>query len=340
MYKFNKNVNSFTLCVMALSISACSINSSSNPQKVNKILKDENVSPTVVKANDYNHISIKTGGFNLGKVATTEEIAGWHIEVSHNHNLPPGQGTATDGEELFDELCASCHGSFGEGVGRNPVLAGGEGTLTDRMRPEKTVGSYWPYASTLLDYTHRAMPFNSAQSLSWDETWSLAAYVLYLNDVIEDDQFIFNAESYHEVTMPNEKGFIRDDRPDTHNTRCMKDCKEADNINVKTALLGYDSGAEDVTSKTIVVEGHELGQNIYDATCKLCHGNGLAGAPKIDDIITWENRLKQGLSKVHTHAIDGFQGQYGVMPPRGGNMELTDEEVKAAVDFMLKNIET
>lgn len=345
MYKFNKPLKITSALVLLLVLNACT---NDNPSKTDKPVSDNK--PVVTKVatpviNDYKPISMTTGDYNLGKRATEEEIAGWHIEVSHNHNLPPGSGTAADGEELFDEQCASCHGSFGEGVGRNPVLAGGEGTLKDKQKPERTVGSYWPYASTLLDYTHRAMPFNSAQSLTWDETWSLAAYVLYLNDIIEDEEFIFSAESYHEITMPNVDGFVIKDKgvsnhtPDTYNTRCMKDCKDPASIAVKTALLGYGSGAEDVVEETAVVKGHEVGQKVYDATCRLCHGPGLAGAPKVEDTLTWENRLKQGISKVHKHAIDGFQGQYGVMPPRGGNMELTDQEVKAAVDFMLKDIE-
>ncbi len=325
--------------VAALSLGACSNDKTATQDEssIASVVVDT-VLPTA-QAADYQPLTIKPSGFNLGKVASEEEIAGWHIEVTPTHNLPPGGGSAADGEDLFEDKCSSCHGSFGEGVGRNPVLAGGEGTLKDRQKPERTVGSYWPYASTLLDYTHRAMPFSSAQSLTWDETWSLAAYVLYLNDIIEDEDFVFNAESYSQIVMPNVDGFVRDKRPDTQNTRCMKDCKDPTEINVKTALLGYGSGAEDVVEETKVVKGHEVGQKVYDGTCRLCHGTGLAGAPKVDDVLTWENRLKQGLSKVHKHAIDGFQGQNGVMPPKGGNMDLTDEEVKAAVDFMLKDLE-
>ena len=344
MYKFNKKL--FSAVVLALSITACSNDTATTDSNKTASNDKSSVSEKVVSAilpaahaANYEEISIKTGGFNLGKPATKEEIAGWHIEVSHGHNLPPGGGSAADGEDLFEEACSSCHGSFGEGVGRNPVLAGGEGTLKDKMKPERTVGSYWPYASTLLDYTHRAMPFTAAQSLSWDETWALSAYVLYLNDIIEDEDFVFNAQSYKEVHMPNENGFVRDERPDTHNTRCMKDCKDPASVVVKTALLGYGSGAEDVVEETKVVKGHEIGQKVYDATCRLCHDSGLAGAPKIEDTLTWENRLKQGISKVHKHAVDGFTGQTGFMPPKGGNMELTDDEVKAAVDFMLKDIE-
>jgi cytochrome c len=331
------------ICIFAITLASCSNESStvdsSKSESQDSIATDvANAILPAAQAASYEEITIKTGGFNVGKVATAEEIAGWHIEVSHGHNLPKGEGTAADGEELFDDLCAFCHGSFGEGVGRNPVLAGGEGTLEDTLKPERTVGSYWPYASTLLDYTHRAMPFNSAQSLTWDETWSLAAYVLYLNDIIEDEDFVFNAESYHEITMPNVNGFLRDQRPDTNNTRCMKDCKDPASINVKTALLGYGSGAEDVVEETAVVKGHEKGQKIYGATCNVCHGTGVAGAPKIDDTANWENRLKQGLDTVYKHAIDGFQGTDGVMPAKGGNGELTDEEVKAAVNYILKDM--
>jgi len=335
VFKFNYKF--FSILLLALLISACS-NDSKNSAEVSVTNKVVNSILPAANAATYENISIKTGGFNLGKKATDDEIAGWHIEVSPTHNLPPGEGTAADGEELYDEQCASCHGSFGEGVGRNPVLAGGEGTLTDSMKPERTVGSYWPYASILLDYTHRAMPFHSAQSLSWDETWSLTAYVLYLNDIIEDEEFVYNAKSYSQIIMPNVNGFVRDQRPDTNNTRCMKDCKDPASIDIKTALLGYGSGAEDVVAETAIVKGHEQGQKVYDATCRLCHGTGLAGAPKTEDSIVWENILKQGLNKVYIHAIEGYQGQNGVMPAKGGDSELTDDEVKAAVDYMVTDV--
>jgi len=340
VYKYNQMLKLSAAIILTMSLIACSNDSvNTDSKEVKKQTHELTTKKTPTTIENYKNITVAQGEFNLGKIATEEEISGWHIEVSHGHNLPTGSGTAADGEELYDEKCASCHGSFGEGVGRNPVLAGGEGTLEDTLKPERTVGSYWPYASTLIDYTHRAMPFPSAQSLSWDETWSLSAYVLYLNDIIEDEEFVFSAESYHEIKMPNEEGFIfKDKKADTNNTRCMTNCKDPSTITVKTALLGYGSGAEDVVEETAIEKGHEIGQKIYDATCRLCHGNGLAGAPKVDDTLTWEKRLEQGIGKVYKHAIDGFQGQYGVMPPKGGNMELTDEEVNAAVDYMLKDI--
>ena len=107
----------------------------------------------------------------LGREATQEEIAAWDIDVRPDgQGLPQGKGTAQQGEDIFQERCATCHGEFGEGRDRWPVLAGGLGTLKND-RPNKTVGSFWPYASTIMDYVRRAMPFGHAQSLTADELY-------------------------------------------------------------------------------------------------------------------------------------------------------------------------
>jgi len=122
----------------------------------------------------------EAGHYGYGQDATAEQIAGWDIDIRPDGmGLPPGGATPEDGEMLYEDKCASCHGSFGEGVGRYPVLSGGEGTLTE-ARPEKTVGSFWPYASTLWDYIHRAMPFTAPESLTDEEVYATTAYVLYL----------------------------------------------------------------------------------------------------------------------------------------------------------------
>ena len=98
--------------------------------------------------------AVSAGPLGIGSTATAEMIAGWDIDIRPDGTgLPEGMGSVTDGEGLYEAQCASCHGLFGEGEGRWPVLAGGEGTL-DTLHPEKTVGSYWPYASTLWDYIH------------------------------------------------------------------------------------------------------------------------------------------------------------------------------------------
>ena len=128
--------------------------------------------------------AVSAGPLGIGSEATAEMIAGWDIDIRPDGlGLPDGEGSVAEGEGLYEAKCASCHGLFGEGAGRWPVLAGGEGTL-DTLHPEKTVGSYWPYASTLWDYIHRAMPYPAPQSLTDDETYSISAYVLYLNDVV------------------------------------------------------------------------------------------------------------------------------------------------------------
>ena len=168
-------------------------------------------------------------GFGLGRTATPEEIAAWDIDVRPDGaGLPEGSGNAVDGEEIYADKCAVCHGDFGEGAGRWPVLAGGQDTLQSDD-PVKTIGSYWPYLSTVWDYVHRAMPFGEAQSLENDEVYAITAYLLYMNDVIDDDEFELSRESFGEVEMPNADGFFDDTRPDTPTLAvaepCMSDCK-------------------------------------------------------------------------------------------------------------------
>ena len=172
--------------------------------------------------------------YGLGKLATAEEVAGWDIDVRPDgKGAPVGVGTAALGEEIYAERCAACHGDFGEGNERSPVLAGGQGTL-DSHDPVKTVGSYWPYASTIYDYVYRAMPFGEAQSLSHDETYSVVAYLLFMNDVIEEDLQLSNA-NIGSIKMPNREGFmLPDPRPDgqPQGEPCMKNCS------VSTKIIG------------------------------------------------------------------------------------------------------
>ena len=136
--------------------------------------------------------------FNLGQIATSEEVAGWDIDVRPDGlDAPIGSGTALFGEEIYAEQCAACHGDFGEGADRWPPLVGGEGSLASHD-PEKTTGSYWPYASTMYDYIYRSMPFGAAQSLSYDETYGTVAYLLYMSDIIEED-FVLSDKNIGEI---------------------------------------------------------------------------------------------------------------------------------------------
>ena len=171
--------------------------------------------------------------FNLGQLATAEQVAGWDIDVRPDGlGAPVGAGNAFDGEEVYADRCASCHGDFGEAVDRWPALVGGEGTLNGHD-PVKTTGSYWPYASTMFDYIYRAMPFGEAQSLTHDETYQIVAYLLYMNDII-DDEFEVNQENIGKIEMPNQNGFMfPDPRPDAQpisGVACMKNCDVPTNV--------------------------------------------------------------------------------------------------------------
>jgi len=184
-------------------------------------------------------LSVQAG--ELGRLATPEEIAAWDIDVRPDgKGLPAGQGSVADGEEIFAERCAACHGDFAEGVDRWPVLSGGFDSLQSD-RPVKTIGSYWPYLSTVWDYINRSMPFGEAQSLTPDEVYAITAFLLYANDLVDDDEFVLSKENFLEVRLPNEANFIEDNRPDTPTLAdgepCMSDCKTDVKVTMRARVL-------------------------------------------------------------------------------------------------------
>lgn len=178
----------------------------------------------------------------LGRPALPEEIKAWDIAVRPDgKGLPPGKGTVKQGDEIFQAQCATCHGEFGQGNGRWPVLAGGQGTLK-ADRPEKTIGSFWPDLSTVYDYIRRAMPYGNAQSLSADETYALTAYLLYLNDIVKDGEFELSDKNFTTVKLPNASAFYNDDRETTEKAfwdkePCMTNCKPDVKIIGRAAIL-------------------------------------------------------------------------------------------------------
>lgn len=180
-----------------------------------------------IAARDNSKSSSKLG---LGRLALPEEIKAWDTDVrADGKGLPPGKGTVKQGDELFQERCASCHGEFGQGVGRWPVLAGGLGTLK-ADRPDKTIGSFWPDLSTVFDYIKRAMPYGNAQSLTNDEVYALTAYLLSMNDIVKGDNFELNDKNFTSIKMPNASAFYDDDREVAEKQfwgrePCMKNCK-------------------------------------------------------------------------------------------------------------------
>jgi hypothetical protein len=178
------------------------------------------------------------GHYGYGTPATPDQIAGWNIDArADGVGLPPGSGTVAKGADIFADQCAACHGTFGEGEGRYPKLAGGEGTLT-KERPEPSVGSYWPFAVTLFDYINRAMPFQAPHSLSTNDVYALTAYVLNINNIVGNN-FVADRNSLPKVKMPNHDHFIwQDPRPDTSAKECMKNCADPKSIKIESTAEG------------------------------------------------------------------------------------------------------
>ena len=145
---------------------------------------------------------------NLGKLASPEEIVSWDISIGPDGaGLPSGSGTPQQGEQVYLAKCLACHGEKGAGKPNDP-LVGGHGSLAPGQTPVKTVGSFWPYATTLFDYVRRAMPLNESKSLRDEEVYAVVAYILLLNGVIGESDTI-DAKTLPAVRMPNREGFVR-----------------------------------------------------------------------------------------------------------------------------------
>ena len=151
----------------------------------------------------------------FGTAVSADEVARWDISIPPSGaGLPGGSGTARQGAQVYEQKCLACHGAKGAGKPADP-LAGGAGTLASRT-PLRTVGSYWPYATTLFDYTRRSMPITNPLSLTDDEVYAVSAYVLYINGIIGEDAPM-NAQTLPQVKMPNRDGFISDWPPRSRN---------------------------------------------------------------------------------------------------------------------------
>ena len=273
-------------------------------------------------------------GLGLGRVALPEEIAAWDKDVSPNGaGLPAGSGDVLTGEEVFSDKCGSCHGDFAEGVDNWPKLAGGAGTLADED-PLKTVGSYWPYLSTTWDYVNRSMPFGNAQSLTPDEVYAIVAYILFSNDLVEDD-FVLSKETFADFKLPNQDGFIVDDRAQTELAKwsgepCMKECKTDAKVTMRALVLDVtpeETKAEETTevasstTETATAEPKvtnepaakepevevaavdpaliKAGEKVYKK-CKACHQIGEGAKNRSGPILT-------GIVGRPAGTIDGFK---------------------------------
>lgn len=264
------------------------------------------------------------GKLGLGRPALPEEIAAWDLDVRPDGTgLPVGSGDVLTGEEVFADSCAVCHGDFAEGVGNWPKLAGGMDTL-DHEDPLKTVGSYWPFLSTTWDYVNRSMPFGNAQSLSNDEVYAIVAYILYSNDLVDDD-FVLSNETFLDVEMPNADGFVLDDRAETELVAfsaepCMENCKDNVEITMRARVLDVTPDEEaaetpvqvtteaepEPTPEPEVVEVAAVdpalvaaGEKVFKK-CKACHQVGEGAKNKTGPVLT-------GIVGAAAGQVEGFK---------------------------------
>jgi len=169
--------------------------------------------------------SIAAPNFVFGQAVSEADLAKWNIDVltKDGTGLPSGSGTVTQGKEVYDTKCAACHGEKAAGGPMFGSMVGGIGSFQTNTRV-LTPGSMYPYAPVLFDYVRRAMPLLQPQSLSNDEVYAVTGYILHLNGLVPADAVV-SAQLLKNVKMPNRDGFIKDDRPDTKASRCMRNCK-------------------------------------------------------------------------------------------------------------------
>jgi len=283
------------------------------------------------------------------------------------------EGSVEWGNELYDAQCAMCHGDFGAGGKGYPTLSGGEiDSLKNQLQnpadavpteepPRRAIGSYWPYASTLFWYIQDAMPFPHPKSLSNSETYAISAYLLMENGITVageemDEEFVMNREKYVTIKMPNEKGFyptvdtpenpqqgvenVRNFLGDPKNygtgTRCMSDCikGEVPILRIKNEMNNFHPAASTVRDlpPVEVKEGSiHPGFSGYEASCSVCHASDMMGAPMVGNKEAWNEVMTKGLDKVYHNGINGING----MPPKGGNMDLSDSDMKVIIDYMI-----
>lgn len=338
------------------------------PYKVNsQVYKDSDVS----KGKDGINVSL-----NNGRVPTKNEYKAWNKDINGlNEGLPEGSGYVDEGEVLYEQQCIMCHGDFGSGGGGYPALSAGKAKEMKRTLknnrwlkptaegPTRVFGSFWPVASTMFWYIRDAMPHTKSKTLTDDETYSLVAYMLYINGMkvngeIVNETFKLNREKFLKIYMPNRNGFIPDiDGPNgIENIRnfyskpenyggirleknekpCMKNCQQTNNI------ARLDGGITDFEPPMSVKRdlpkkkedaSHKVSfdaKGAYVANCTMCHDTGVA--PKAGDKVGWTPFLAKGKDKVYKNALEGTNMG---MPARGGS-SLMDEELKQVVDYMLK----
>ena len=330
---------------------------------------------------------------SYGRTPKQDEINAWNIDVmpdgtglpkydmnrgkvilDSNGNPKKAEGSVAWGGELYDAQCGMCHGDFGSGNGGYPKLSGGtheslKNQLLDPAAdepndepPEKQIGSYWPYVTTLYWYIQDAMPYPHPKSLSNSETFAITSYLLYVNDIKIDgeeltEDYVLDREKLLKVVLPNHDGFypIVDtpedpqkgvdnvtkflSNPANYGTgiRCMTNCikGEVPVLRIKHRLgenaIPEISSVRDLPKPKAPTGAVHPGKAGYEASCSACHSNAAIGAPVVGDKEVWATVMEKGLDEVNKNGIDGING----MPPKGG-ASMSDDEFKKIVDYMIE----
>ena len=305
-----------------------------------------------------------TKGVNFGRKPTANELKAWDSDIMPDGTgLPEGSGTVEEGEALYDKDCVMCHGEFGAGGKGYPTLTGGsmdsltnQRTCPGKDAPKRTIGTYWPKASTLIWYIRDAMPYSHPKSYSPDQMYAITAYLLAENGIQIDGEDIdeLNQDNFKKIVMPNKDGFypnidgpkgvenVRAFYSDPKNfaavgTRCMKNCgkepvkrigNEITNVVPPYSTL-RDLPKVDPNAKGAVSEAEKL----YEKSCSVCHKTDAMGAPPVGNKDAWAAVMQKGMDKVVHNAIHGTGG----MPPKGGAMNLSDDQIKDIVKFMVES---
>ncbi|MCX6077569.1 MAG: c-type cytochrome [Campylobacterales bacterium] len=326
----------------------------------------------------YRYNEQSTKGVNFGRVPTANELKAWDVDIMPDGTgLPDGEGSVSEGDELYEKQCSSCHGEFGAGGKGYPTLTGGNQeklpngvikTLTNQRiepgmeAPKRTIGTYWPKATTLIWYIRDAMPYAHPKSLTNNDIYAITAYLLKQDNILidgqeMDDDSVLNREKLMKIKMPNENGFYPNiDGPNGvenvrkffsdraknigAGTRCMKDCKDLSSKGNEPTVMKIDNEITDVVPPYSMARDlppevenklESKAEKMYNDSCKLCHGSDKMGAPVVGDVEAWNKVTQKGFDNVVHNAIDGVGG----MPPKGGYENFTNSEVQMIVEFMI-----